>query len=382
MRAAKLEKLKKPFAIAVSGGGDSMALLRLAHAMRKDFVALTVDHALRKSSAAEARKVKRWCKALGVEHHTLKWRHGKVATGLQAKARNARYDLMTAWCAKHGIKTLLTAHTADDQAETVAMRMKRTSSPASLAGIWPQAEWNSIHIMRPLLSKRRKALRGYLVSNGQEWIEDESNSNEKFERVRIRNAAPNIALASGAVKAQKLVTTAKREAKDWMAKNLMVTEAGMVRFSIPSFAILKDMSRDETLQKIISLCGGAATELAKRRELLNWLAAKDSSRRTLGRVVFAKTKNEICAAREAARIDAKPFPITSGKPVIWDNRFFVSAPKGSTIVAKISVKSMKRNDKFPFFVDQTLPVVRLPNNILVDAIQSPSTHVTATFIKK
>ena len=74
-----------------------MALLRLAHAMKKDFVALTVDHTLRKSSAAEARKVKRWCKALGVEHHTLKWRHGEVATGLQAKARNARYDLMTGW---------------------------------------------------------------------------------------------------------------------------------------------------------------------------------------------------------------------------------------------------------------------------------------------
>ena len=359
-----------------------MALLRLAHAIKKDFVVLTVDHALRKSSAAEARKVKRWCKALGVKHHTLKWRHGEVATGLQAKARNARYDLMTGWCAKHGIKTLLTAHTADDQAETVAMRMKRTSSPASLAGIWPQAEWNSIGIMRPLLSKRRKALRIYLVSNDQEWIEDESNSNEKFERVRIRNAAPNIALASGAAQAQKLVTTAKREAKNWMAKNLMVTEAGMVRFSTSSFAVLKDMARDEALQKIISLCGGAATELAKRRELLNWLAAKDSPRRTLGRVVFAKTKNEICAAREAARIDAKPFPITSGKPVIWDNRFFVSAPKGSTIVAKISVKSMKRNDNFPFFVDQTLPVVRLPNNILVDAIQSPSAHVTATFIKK
>ncbi|MEP6826844.1 MAG: tRNA lysidine(34) synthetase TilS [Aestuariivirga sp.] len=382
MRAAKLEKLKLPFAIAVSGGGDSMALLRLAHAMRKDFVALTVDHALRQSSAAEARKVKRWCKALGVEHHTLKWRHGKVATGLQAKARNARYDLMTAWCAKHGITTLLTAHTADDQAETVAMRMKRTSSPASLAGIWPEAEWNNIRILRTLLSKRRKALRSYLVSHGQEWIEDESNSNEKFERVRIRNAAPNIALAIGAAKAQKLVTTAKREAKSWMAKNLMVTEAGMVRFSTPSFATLKDMARDEVLQKIISICGGAATELAKRHELVNWLNKPDSSRRTLGRVVFAKTKNEICAAREAARIDAKPQLVSSSKSVIWDNRFCITAPKGSSIVAKMNAKGMKRNDKLPFYVDQTLPVVRLPNSILVDAIQSPSAHVSAIFIKK
>ena len=359
-----------------------MALLRLAHATHKDFVTLTVDHALRKSSAAEARKVKRWCKALGIKHHTLKWQHGEVSSGLQAKARKARYDLMTAWCAKHGIAILLTAHTADDQAETVAMRMKRTSSPASLAGIWPEAEWNGIQILRPLLAKRRKALRDYLIGNDQEWIEDDSNSNEKFERVRVRNASPNIALASGAARAQKLVAAAKREAKNWMMKRLIVTEAGMVRFTARSLATLKDTARDEALQNIISLCGGSATELAKRQGLLKWLDTEDSPRRTLGSVVFAKAKNEICAAREAARIDAKPLLIASRKPVIWDNRFIVSAPRGSTIFAKMNTKSMKRNDKLPFFVDQTTPVVRLPNNIFVDAIQSPSAHVTATFIKK
>ena len=382
MRAAKLEKPKLPFAIAVSGGGDSMALLRLAHAMRQDFVALTVDHALRKSSATEARKVKSWCKAIGIAHHTLKWRHSKVSTGLQAKARKARYDLMTAWCTKRGIDILLTAHTADDQAETVAMRKKRTSSPASLAGIWPEAEWNGIRILRPLLSKRHKALRDYLITSGQEWIEDESNNNEKFERVRIRNTSPNIALANSAILAQKLVTAAKREARNWMTKNLRITEAGLVRFPASSFAALRDLTRDEALQKIITLCGGAATELAKRHELVNWLNKPDSSRRTLGRVVFAKTKNEICAVREAARIDVKPQLVGSRKSVIWDNRFCITAPKGSSIIAKMNAKGMKRNDKLPFYVDQTLPVVRLPNNILVDAIQSPSAHVSAIFIKK
>ena len=361
-----------------------MALLLMAHAIHGSdgVVALTVNHGLRKSSAAEARKVKSWCKALGLEHHTLKWQHGKVSTGLQAKARTARYDLMSAWCIKHSVRSLLTAHTADDQAETVAMRMKRTTSPASLAGIWPEAEWGGIRLLRPLLSKRRAALREYLRTCGQQWIEDQSNSDEKFERVRIRNAKPNINLAKAAAQAQRHVITSKREAESWAAKNCEMTQSGMLQFEPRSLTSISLIGRDEALQKIIALCGGTETELAKRKELLIWFQTEGSPRRTLGRVVFAKTKHGICAAKEAARIDARPQRVTSAAPVVWDNRFFITAPKGSTVIAKCYVKHMKRNDKLPFFVDQSLPVVLLANHISIDAVQSLSALVTATFIKK
>ena len=384
MRVVRLEKLKTPFAIAVSGGGDSMALLRLAHAIHGSagVVALTVDHRLRKSSAAEARKVKLWCRALGLEHHSLKWQHDKVSTGLQAKARTARYDLMAVWCGKHKIRILLTAHTADDQAETVAMRMKRTSSPASLASIWPEANWQGVRILRPLLSKRRSALRKYLHSCGQQWIEDQSNTDEKFERVRIRNAKPNINLAKVATIAQRKVITSKREAQRWANKNCLITPSGMVQFGAGSLTSISLIARDEALQKIITLCGGTETELAKRQELLNWFQNQESPRRTLGRVVFAKTKLGICAAKEAARIDARPQAVTSAAPMIWDSRFRIAAPKGSTVIAKCYVKHMKRNNKLPFFVDQSLPVVQLPNHVSIDAVQSPSALVTAIFIKK
>lgn len=384
MRAAKLEKLKPPFAIAVSGGGDSLALLRLAYAIHgnKGIVALTVDHALRESSAAEARKVKSWCKTIGIEHHTLKWQHGKISTGLQAKARRARYDLMTAWCQRMGIGKLLTAHTADDQAETVAMRMQRTSSAASLAGIWPEAQWHGIDIVRPLLSKRRAALRNYLRSCSQQWIEDESNADEKFERVRIRNAKPNISLAKEASFAQKLVKAAKHQAEMWADKNLALAESGMIQFEPASFAHLSAAARDQALQKIIYLCAGSETERAKRQELLAWFEQGALSRRTLGRVVFAKTKTGIRAAKEAARIDAEPQTFTSAKPIVWDNRFRITAPKGSKVLAKCHVKHMKRNEKLPFFVDQSLPVVELSNHISIDALQSPSALVSATLIKK
>ena len=361
-----------------------MALVRLAHAIHgsNGVVALTVDHGLRKSSAAEARKVKSWCKALGLEHHTLKWQHGKVSTGLQAKARTARYDLMSAWCSKHGMGILLTAHTADDQAETVYMRMKRTSSPASLAGIWPEAEWGGIRILRPLLSKRRAALRTYLHSCGQQWIEDQSNADEKFERVRVRNTKPNINLVKTAAIAQRQVITSRREAESWAAKNCAMTQSGMMKFESGSLTSISLIARDEALLKIIALCGGTETELAKRQDLLIWFQTAGSPRRTLGRCIFVKTKHGICVAKEAARIDARPQEVKSATPMVWDNRFWITAPKGSTVIAKRYVKHMKRNDKLPFFVDQSLPIVQLPNHISIDAVQSPSALVTATFIKK
>ena len=361
-----------------------MALLRLAHSIHGSVgvVALSIDHGLRKSSAAEARKVKRWCRALGLEHHSLKWHHNTVSTGLQAKARTARYDLMSDWCGKHSIGILLTAHTADDQAETVAMRMKRTSSPASLAGIWPEANWQGIRILRPLLSKRRSDLRKYLSSCGQQWIEDPSNSDEKYERVRIRNAKPNINLAKAAVVAQRQVILSRREAERWANKNCVITHSGMLQFAASSLTSISLTARDEALQKIITLCGGTETERAKRQELLKWFENQQSPRRTLGRVVFVKTKHGICAAKEAARIDARPQAVISAAPMVWDSRFRIIAPKGSTVIAKCYVKHMKRNNKLPFFVDQSLPVVQLPNHVSIDAVQSPSTLVTAIFIKK
>ncbi len=361
-----------------------MALLLLAHHVQGHHAifALTVDHGLRTSSTAEARKVKNWCKAMGVVHHTLKWQHKTVTSGLQAKARDARYNLMTTWCKKHGVNNLLTAHTADDQAETVAMRMKRTSSPASLAGIWPETQWNGIRILRPLLLKRRKALRDYLNACGQKWIEDESNTNETYERVRVRNAKPNIGLAKVASHAQHVVASSKRQAKNWASTNCVMTQSGMLQFAPASLKRLSPIACDEALQKIIKLCGGTATELAKRQELLIWFESQSSPRRTLGRVVFVRTKHIICAAKEAARIDAMPQAVTSNAPVLWDKRFLITAPKGSSVVAKCYVNNMKRNDKIPYFVDQSLPIVQLSNHISIDAVQSLSAHVSATFIKK
>jgi len=380
--AAALKRRLKPLnqipriAIAVSGGGDSLALLRLAASSHPSVVALTVNHALRKEAAAEARKVAAWCRALGIEHQTLKWKHDGVTSGLQAKARAARYDLMSAWCGKHGVEALLTAHTADDQAETVAMRSRRTSSDKSLAAIWPETNWNGIRILRPLLDITRAELRDYLTIIGQDWIEDPSNHDSKFERVRIREQAPSLALAKTANAAQSKIRRAQSESSVWMKRHAVIGPSGMISIPTSALASLSNSARDEALITLIAKAGGTTPERAKREALSHWLASSESGRRTLGGALFAKRKSQTIIAREPGRIATVPLELSPRANILWDKRFLVSGPKGSTITSKASIKSLKRLEDIPAFVDAGLPVILNANGELLADI-SGSHHPAA-----
>src|SRR3954468_12734245 len=143
--------------LAVSGGPDSTALLFLAarwRASRKQgpkLLAVTVDHGLRKASAAEARAVARLAKKLGVPHRTLHWTGVKPKSGLQEKARVTRYRLLAEAAARAGASHVLTAHTIDDQAETVLMRLLRGSGPAGLAGMARATRRGELTLTRPFL---------------------------------------------------------------------------------------------------------------------------------------------------------------------------------------------------------------------------------------
>jgi tRNA(Ile)-lysidine synthase len=379
-----MKRLMKPLssfqtlAIAVSGGGDSMALLRLAHAHHSKLVALTVDHGLRKEAVREAKQVERWCRAVGIEHHTLKWKHSGITSGVQAKARTARYDLMTDWCVKHGVTALLTAHTADDQAETVMMRSHRTQSDKSLAAIWPETNWNGVAVLRPLLSATRAELRNYLTSLNQEWIEDPSNSDSRFERVRIRSAAPSLALTKTASAAQRKIRVAQAEAGRWMKRYAATNVSGMITILSASLKSLPGSASDEALLDLIDRAGGTAPERAKRDALTAWLASDESGRRTLGGVLFAKRKNEIIVAREPGRIAAGSVALSPKMPIIWDKRFIVAGPKGSKIISKKHVKSLKRHETLPAFVDAGLPVITRHGEFLADPFVS---HHKAAKIK-
>ena len=177
--------------VAVSGGADSMALTLLAHdwavARGGTVTALTVDHGLRPGSRAEARRVGEWLKAKNIPHKILAWAGEKPATGVQATARQKRYELLEGWCRAAGTLHLLLAHNLEDQAETFLMRLGRGSGLAGLSGMGPIEYRENVRLLRPLLTVPKARLVATLAARGQAWVEDPSNLNEKFLRVRARN---------------------------------------------------------------------------------------------------------------------------------------------------------------------------------------------------
>lgn len=178
--------------LAISGGPDSLALLLLAAAARPGEVeAATVDHGLRPESAAEAAMVAELCAKLDVPHRTLtvEWDE-KPETGLQARARMKRYALLSAWAGERGLETLVTAHHLDDQAETALMRLMRGAGVRGLSAMrrLGRGPAGRVPLARPLLGWRRSELEQVCTDAGAAPVNDPSNADENFERVRMRAA--------------------------------------------------------------------------------------------------------------------------------------------------------------------------------------------------
>lgn len=173
--------------IALSGGGDSLALLLLAHAALPGRVeAATVDHRLRKESAGEAELAASYCSEIGVPHQTLQV---EVAEGnLQDRARAARYEALGQWCVDRDLEGLSTAHQLEDQAETFLMRLNRGSGVSGLASVraLSQLPHFPIKLVRPLLDWGRSELAALVTDFGWEPVKDPSNENTDFDRVRMR----------------------------------------------------------------------------------------------------------------------------------------------------------------------------------------------------
>jgi tRNA(Ile)-lysidine synthase len=183
----------------------------------------------------------------------------------------------------------------------VAMRQRRTISAKSLSGIWPETEWNNIRIIRPLLQHTRANLREYLKSINQQWIEDPSNQDEKFERIRIRNSLPANSLAEIANVSQAEVRLAQEAAASWEEKNIVYVQPKQATIQRKAFCALAALQQDLIISETISTIANAKTELAGRQRLCAWLALPGFSRRNLGGVIFTKRKMLIIAKPEPER---------------------------------------------------------------------------------
>ena len=184
--------------LAVSGGPDSVALMLLAAAWRDagatpEFAVATVDHNLRAEAAAEARKVAGWAQALGFAHHLLTQAGEAPKTRVQEWARDMRHARLAQCAADIGAGALLTAHHADDQAETILFRLTRGSGVAGLAGMQPLSRRGGVTLFRPLLDLAKADLVAICEAHGHPFVDDPSNADPRYARARLRHLAPVLA---------------------------------------------------------------------------------------------------------------------------------------------------------------------------------------------
>jgi tRNA(Ile)-lysidine synthase len=378
-------------ALAVSGGADSMALLHLAahwsaeNESRPRLTVLTVDHGLRAESREEAAMVARAADGLGLPHAILTWRAAGLGGRLQERAREARYDLMAAYCHAHGIPALVTAHHLDDQAETFIMRLKRGSGLDGLAAIPEESMWSGIAVLRPLLDMPKVRLVATLAEAGLGWTEDPSNGDERFERARMRANAGAMAklgltaeaLARSARRLRRARTALDRSAKDFFAAHGAMSGAGYCLIERAALHAAPEEIALRVLARAVSAVSGrdAPLRLAKLESLLASLGEDAKSAHTLGGCRLQPIGDRLGVFRETRGMGLPLLRLAPGERALWDNRFAVeleaNAPTPVTVAAlgESRWRDLRRGapwlDALPRFAGATLPACFAGESILL-----------------
>jgi tRNA(Ile)-lysidine synthase len=288
--------------------------------------AATIDHGLRAESADEGRQVAAFCARAGIRHVARQWKGEKPGTGLMAAAREVRYALLVEAAAELCADVIVTAHTLDDQRETLAMRAERQSGGSGLpaSGIADAVLLGRrIWAVRPFLGCRRDNIRQFLSDRGIDWIDDPSNEDPHYERVRMRKRLANEAPAAQWDDGSQKRVALSAAAAVWVEANVAVHAA-----------VLGDISRDGlavgepavayALAYLTAVFGGKAYPpgQAPLQRVLAFLAAGQPGRRTLSGVVFDLRREGLYLIRENRGIATITIP--PGTRKIWDGRFEIA----------------------------------------------------------
>ena len=305
--------------LAVSGGPDSTALLLMAAEWNGGPLlhAATVDHGLRPESAEEAASVGRLAARLGVPHRVLRWEGEKPRTRLQERARDARYDLLSAEAARVGARVVVTAHHLDDQAETVLMRLARGSGLAGLAGMAMRSQRGAVEIARPLLGLAKAELVAFCEARGVVYAQDPSNENPAYARPRWR--ALKAALTAEGLDAPALARLARRAA---MAEEALVHTAASAEGElglVATGACNADQLAHQPIEIVrriltdaLALVGGGNPPLdAMERLAADFLAAVGRKRRLAANVAGALL---VYDGRTEVRVSPEPPRRAATKP--------------------------------------------------------------------
>lgn len=381
----------KKLAVAVSGGSDSMALLVLAQSWANDnaseIIVLSVDHRLRQESSEETKSVKIIANDLGIECEILVWQHDDKKNNMHARAREARYDLMTTWCGENGVDTLLTAHHQDDEIENFIIKLYRGGGSL---GFLSEELWyyNNIRIIRPLLNYSKKDLRQYILENKIEWFEDKSNDNPQYLRANVRKWLRGLpeSMDYDMLKQRFLLSKSHiNEAARFMQKYLIKALAEHCQISPFGYAKLDyDNNIDDILlynvfsHLLVTVSGfGNIARADSVKGLIQELKIGSKKKWTLHGCAIEKKKNEIWFYR----IYGKKPPAQSklSQNLKWDNRWLIAniksnkEVKSSRVVDYLSQNEyieLKKESKYskyfklPKEILLSLPVVKDQNRVV------------------
>jgi tRNA(Ile)-lysidine synthase len=378
-------RARAPLAVAVSGGGDSLALLLAARTFAdhsgRTLVVLHVDHRLQASSGDWAVAAAKAAAGLGAGFRRLDWLGDKPNAGLPAAARQARHRLIADAARQMGARVVLLGHTLDDQLENALMRAEgapvgplRQWTPSP---VWPQGR--GLFLCRPLLAARRADLRRLLASRGLDWIEDPANADARHARVRARAAVARGERGAMTPIADIRVLAQACRALPWGGIEI-------------DRAVLLDAPAPQALRLLqIALASAAGVESlarpARAGALLARLAVGETFVSTLGgaRVQAARTVLIGREAGEAARGGLGPLNPRPGTSEVWDGRFAIEAPEpGWTaqalrgLAARLAPGERARLREIPAWARLSLPVWRRrddPSAPLRLALGGPDAHI-------
>ncbi len=333
IRAKLPNPMPKRLGVAVSGGSDSTALLCLLSDIARHeqcaLYAATVDHGLRPEAANEAEVVAALARKLGIPHQTLKWRGWDQTGNLQDKARRARYQLLQGWAERLGLRAIALGHTADDQAETVLMRLARSagvSGLSAMAGIRRQGE---VDLLRPMLSISRQQLRDYLTERGVAWIDDPSNQDERFDRIRVRNALSQLDQIGVTALSLSRVAENLAQAREALAqyaqesaRRVVNVVDGNLSLDRSEFCELpEEIQRRLVVSAVAWIAGGDyPPRQSSTDQALNAISAGQTA--TLGGCLLLSDHEKAWICRE---LNAVSDQITQ-PDALWDNRWILHGP--------------------------------------------------------
>ncbi len=333
LRANLPKKLPGRLGVAVSGGGDSIALMQLLNGIARDegvvLSVATVDHGLRSEAAEEADVVANQAARLGLAHETLRWEGWDGRGNLQDQARRARYELLASWAHGNDISAIALGHTADDQAETFLMRLGRAAGVTGLSAMPKTRNAHGIQMLRPMLGITRRRLREYLTEIGASWIEDPSNQDCRFDRIKARKALPGLeklgitseTLSRVAENMSQAHEALSRYAQD-SARRVAKAEAGSVIVDRAAFSALPSEIQRRIVVGIVSWIAGRGYP-PRQSSVDRALAALPGGQAgAINGCLLLPEGDKAWICREFKAVEGLSAPVGE----VWDGRWIITGP--------------------------------------------------------